>query len=135
METKGRRGVEHQSIVGVYSQEKPAHGGGSAVPFCQLPPRPCHRLSAAAALLCQPHLGMAGKSSSHLTPHKPKHCPVLCMPDCHFRPCLAFPMGTGLAAKLECTRLFWSTRGLQGCCTAGLRAGCSQNTTTICYCC
>lgn len=77
-----------------------------------------------------------GKHNSHLTPNKPppKQCPVLCMPGSHLTPCLTFPLGTGLAANLECTRLFWSTRGLQCWCTTGLRAGCSQNT-TVCYCC
>lgn len=104
--------------------------------FCQLPPCPCHQLAAPGS-----HT-WAGtdKTHSHLTPKitpistttTAVPCSLCAWQALHALP--NFPLGTGLAANLECTRLFRSTRGLQCCCSTGLRAGCSPNT-TVCYCC
>lgn len=146
METKGKRGVEHHSILGAYSHQKQAHGGGvggvggAAILFCQLPPLPCHRLSAQDRPCCASDTWVwtdktQSKSNLRMSHHQTSFLwPVLCKPGSYLMPCLTLHLGTGLAINLKCISLFWSTRGLQYCCTIRLRVDCFQKTTTVCYC-
>lgn len=135
METKGKRGVEPHRTLGPYPHQKKA-----AIPFCQLPPLPCHRLSAQDRHRCASYTWVRTDKNQFICHLKTNHhqtsvlWPVLSKPGSYMMPGLTLPLGTGLAGNLECIGLFRSTRGSWYCCIIRLRMDCFQKT-TVCYCC
>ena len=94
------------------------HTGGPAIPFCQLPPLPCHRLSAQDRPCCASDTWVWMDKTQSKSSLKMNHqqtsarWPVLCKPCSYMMPCVTLSLGTGLAINLKCISLFWSTRGL-----------------------
>lgn len=119
--------MEHQGRLGVCSHQKQAHEG-AAILLCQLPPAGC----AGQALPCQPHLGTDRQIRPTSNPKtNPPQASALFSAGLAVTGCLILPSGTGLVITLKCISLFWSTGGLQDCCTIRLRADCFQKTTIV----